>query len=164
MTESAVIWVSDGQFSITGGYDYKVESADWSNTLAAPMDHGAYIVTGIHTGRVNVETRITSTPPPADTEGWEEVVEVSVHADEVDLALNYFDGQGPSNPPALSDQGPGWYRMRVHARGRTLAPDGVSEEPIEDYLITTWPQQPTAPAVLRISEQIEAGLRRAGRA
>lgn len=164
MTESAVIWVNDGLFSITGGSDYSVESADWSNSLAAPMDHGAYILTGIHTGRVNVETRITSTPPPADTEGWEEVVEVSVHADEFDLGLNYFQGEGPDEPPALSDQGPGWYRMRVHARGRSLEPDGVSQEPIEDYLITAWPQQPAASTVLRTSRRIEDGLGRAGRA
>lgn len=164
MTDPAVIWVNDGMFSITGGSDCSVESADWSNSLAAPMDHGAYILTGIHTGRVNVQTRITSTPPPADAEEWEEVVEVSVHAEGVDLALSYFGGEGPSEPPALSDQGPGWYRMRVHARGRSLEPDGVSEEPIEDYLITAWPQQSAAPTVLRTSQRIEERLRRAGRA
>ncbi|MFZ3493388.1 hypothetical protein ACODT5_09215 [Streptomyces sp. 5.8] len=164
MTEPAVIWVNDGMFPITGGSDRSVESADWSNPLAAPMSHGAYILTGIHTGRVNVRTRITSTPPPADTGEWEEVVEVSVHAEEVDLALSYFGGEGPSEPPALSDQGPGRYRIRVHARGRSLEPDGVSEEPIEDYLITAWPQQPAASTVLRTSQRIEERLRHAGRA
>ncbi|MCJ0869299.1 hypothetical protein [Streptomyces sp. AP-93] len=159
MTEPAVIFVNDGMFAITGGSVYSVESADWSNALAAPMDHGAFILTGIHTGLVNVQTLITSTPPPADTAGWEEVVEVSVHADEVDLALHYFQGEGPDEPPALSNQGPGWYRMRVHARGRDLLRDGVSEEPVEDYLLTAWPQQPTTAATLRTSQRIDQSLR-----
>lgn len=152
MSEPVAIFVNDGMFAISGGSVGEVESADWSNALAAPMDHGAFVLTGIHTGFVNVQTLIVSAPPPVDIAGWEEVVEVSVHADEVDLGLHYFLGEGPDEPPALSDQGPGWYRVRVHARGREIKRDGVSEEAIEDYLLTAWPQQPAVPAVLRTSE------------
>lgn len=63
MTESAVIFVNDGMFSITGGSDYSVESADWPNSLAAPMDHGAFVLTGIHTG---IHTGAGSPCCPAD--------------------------------------------------------------------------------------------------
>ncbi|QZY20236.1 hypothetical protein [Streptomyces decoyicus] len=60
--------------------------------------------------------------------------------------------------PALNPQGPGWYRMRVHASGRSINPDGVSEEPVEDYLIAVWPQEPAESVVIRSSKMIDEAL------
>ncbi|WP_327707015.1 hypothetical protein OG530_40370 [Streptomyces decoyicus] len=64
----------------------------------------------------------------------------------------------PDDLPALNPQGPGWYRMRVHASGRSINPDGVSEEPVEDYLIAVWPQEPADSVVLRSSKMIDEAL------
>ncbi|MGW9177000.1 hypothetical protein [Streptomyces decoyicus] len=48
--------------------------------------------------------------------------------------------------------------MRVHTSGRSINPDGVSEEPVEDYLITVWPQEPAKSVVIRSSKMIDEAL------
>lgn len=48
--------------------------------------------------------------------------------------------------------------MRVHASGRSINPDGVSEEPVEDYLIAVWPQEPADFVVVRSSKMIDEAL------
>ncbi|MEU7433481.1 hypothetical protein AB0B07_22030 [Streptomyces sioyaensis] len=73
--------------------------ARWSNGLAAPMHHGAWILTGINTGHV-----------------------------------------------------------RVYASGRSANPDGASDEPVEDYLIAVWPQEPAESVVICSSKLIDEAL------
>ncbi|MGA5563369.1 hypothetical protein ACPCUV_19635 [Streptomyces platensis] len=48
--------------------------------------------------------------------------------------------------------------MRVHASGRSINPDGVSDEPVEDYLIAVWPQEPADSVVIRSSKMIDEAL------
>ncbi|MEU0250885.1 hypothetical protein ABZ192_42705 [Streptomyces sp. NPDC006235] len=46
----------------------------------------------------------------------------------------------PADLPSLASQGPGSYRLRVHARGRDRAVDQtVVDEVVESYLIQSWP-------------------------
>jgi hypothetical protein len=41
--------------------------------------------------------------------------------------------------PYRGPGGLGRYRLRIHARGRDTKVDGTATEPVEDYLIMTWP-------------------------
>ena len=75
--------------------------------------------------------------PVLETAEWEEVVEVSVEAPAGELTLVALMADIVPLPPTLT-QGAGWYRLRVHARGRDDYYDGSTFEPIEDYLLQLW--------------------------
>ncbi len=66
----------------------------------------------------------------------------------------------PPDLPVLTPAGPGSYRVRVHARGRDTAPDGVAEEPLEDYLLTVWPAPPRSDTVYKQTDEYGATWRR----
>ncbi|MEU5542516.1 hypothetical protein AB0G85_09030 [Streptomyces sioyaensis] len=48
--------------------------------------------------------------------------------------------------------------VRVHASGRSANPDGVSDEPVEDYLIAVWPQELAESVVICSSKLIDEAL------
>ncbi|MGV8973474.1 MAG: hypothetical protein ACOH10_14215, partial [Rhodoglobus sp.] len=54
----------------------------------------------------------------------------------------------------LVDGGVGWYRVRAHARGRDLRFDLVAEEPVEDYLLEAWPEDPAEPNTVQVTSRI----------
>ncbi|MGW3956163.1 hypothetical protein ACWEKM_35845 [Streptomyces sp. NPDC004752] len=126
-----------------------VRTAYFSNGLVAPMAGGAFILTGINTGYVNVETRVVDRRPDVDTGNWEEVIEVSVQAPAGDLKVESLElGPDSGSMHSLSPAGPAWCRLRVHARGRENLRDKVSMEPVEDYLLIVWPTPPTDTTIL----------------
>ena len=43
-------------------------------------------------------------------------------------------------------------------RGARSTRDGVSDEPVEDYLIAVWPQEPAESVVIRSSKMIDEAL------
>ncbi|MER5449256.1 hypothetical protein ABT065_27070 [Streptomyces sp. NPDC002764] len=140
---AAQLFVAEGTFGVLDGGDIPVDTADWSNGLAAPMSHGAIILTGIHTGDVQVTAEPLDTPPPVgDTTIWEEIVETSVHCPSGQLLVESLDLGPAEELPNLATGGPGWYRLRVHAHGRGTNPDGTDSEPVERYLLTAWPAPP----------------------
>ncbi|WP_329392655.1 hypothetical protein OHA45_37015 [Streptomyces lydicus] len=158
MTTSSVMFVNEGIFGISDDAQVPMETVRWSNGLAAPMDHGAWVLTGINTGLVNVTAQCFDAAPPIEATDWEEIVEVSVRSIAGDLRINSGYSITPDDLPLLNPQGPGWYRMRVHASGRSINPDGVSDEPVEDYLIAVWPQEPAESVVIRSSKMIDEAL------
>ncbi|MGI5260882.1 hypothetical protein [Streptomyces angustmyceticus] len=158
MTTSSVMFVNEGIFGVSDDAEVPMETVRWSNGLAAPMDHGAWILTGINTGHVRVAAHCLDTAPPVEATDWEEIVEISVRSTAGDLRINSGYEITPDALPVLNPQGPGWYRMRVHASGRSTNPDGVSEEPVEDYLISVWPQEPAESVVIRSSKMIDEAL------
>ncbi|MFC9227795.1 hypothetical protein ACFTZI_02295 [Streptomyces decoyicus] len=87
------------------------------------------------TGHVRVTAQCPDAAPPVEATDWEEIVEVSVPSVEGDLRINSGYDITPDDLLLLNPQGPGWYRMRVQSTGRSINPDGVSDEPVEDYLI-----------------------------
>ncbi|MER6678744.1 hypothetical protein [Streptomyces sp. NPDC000983] len=155
------VYVNEGLFGLLDAGEIPAHSADWSNGFVAPMSEGALIGTGINTGRI----RVTIQGPHADTpgqpaDGWEEIVEASVHAPAGKLSVESLEyGPLADDSAMLSPAGPAWYRVRVHARGRALNFDGVSTEPVEDYLIIAWPAPPAETTIMRTSESIERNLR-----
>ncbi len=79
------------------------------------------------------------TAPGLDTDGWDEVVEFTLHTGTGQLHVGELEGWGPPDVPNPAFDGPGAYRIRVHAVGRDTNPDGVAEEPLERYLLQVWP-------------------------
>ncbi|MER5510861.1 hypothetical protein ABT052_36880 [Streptomyces sp. NPDC002766] len=104
---NAQLFVAEGTFGVLDSGDIPIDTADWSNGLAAPKSHGAIILTGIHTGDVQVTAEPLDTPPPAgDTTTWEEIVETSVHCPSGQLLVESLD-LGPADElPNLATAGP----------------------------------------------------------
>ncbi|MEU4388625.1 hypothetical protein [Promicromonospora sp. NPDC023805] len=123
-------------------------------TWRPPLDPGAIsglviddhndrplIVTGISMGPVEIEVQARPGPPEpaADSSPWEEIVEFSIQAGEAPVLV--VGGQDAASASArINPAGPGWYRVRVHAAGRGNAPDLVVTDPMERYLVQSWPQ------------------------
>ncbi len=61
--------------------------------------------------------------------------------------------------PVLSFNGPGDYRLRVHASGRDTAVDVTPEEVTEGYLIQAWPASLQNVSVLRQRDSYGASHR-----
>ncbi|MEU0206614.1 hypothetical protein [Streptomyces canus] len=159
------VYVTEGAFGVLDAGEIPVQTADWSNGLAAPMAEGALIAVGIHLGEIRATAFSVSGPPPVPAdEFWEEIVEVSVYAPTGSLRVESHE-QGPVDGLAsLSPAGPGWYRLRVHARGRNVLPDKTSSEPVEDYLLVAWPAPQADADIVRASERLEQDLAQANRA
>lgn len=156
--------VGDHSFGVLDRGEIPIETADYSNGLVVTMAAGATIYTGIDTGTVRVRA-VAQTAPPAqdepDTPPWEEIVEASLYAPYGQLRIDSPD-QGPvPDLPLLSPAGPGWYRIRAHARGRDTAFDAVRTEPVEDYLLYVWPADPAPPTVINATDRCGQGLRAA---
>ncbi|WP_327191181.1 hypothetical protein [Streptomyces xinghaiensis] len=130
------------------------------NGLIGSLPGKAAIYTGVSSGRVTVSVRTLRTPPAAvETGGWDEVLDHSLHAPAGALRVRCLMAD-PPDLPSLSPYGPGIYRVRIHARGRDTAPDGVAVEPMEDYLILTWPEDRARPDELhRQTDRYGAGWR-----
>jgi hypothetical protein len=154
----ATVRVDDLSFGVLDNGEIPIETADWSNGLVAIMSHGAVISTGIHTGYVRVRVDLTTAAPHEDNSSWEEVVEAGVHAPHGHLRVDSFEQGTVTTLPLLSAAGPGWYRLRVHARGRQTNPDGVQNQPVEDYLLSIWPAPPSPTTIRHSSDRIEASL------
>ncbi|AQZ68640.1 hypothetical protein BKM31_50595 [[Actinomadura] parvosata subsp. kistnae] len=134
--------------------------SDVPNGLAASVPGAAVILTGIHTGVVDVTVRITDAPPTGSGEGWEEVEDVELISFTGEMRLAGL-GMGLADElPVLTAHGPGRYGMRVHARGRGIDRDGVAKVPFEFYQVTVWPIEvgPQARARLGVGVAEELGL------
>ncbi|MFI2429803.1 hypothetical protein ACH5A7_38030 [Streptomyces sp. NPDC018955] len=130
------------------------------NGLVRVADGAITVMTGIHTGDVDVTVTLHDTRPEPDTNGWQEIVEVSAHSASGDLMVRGIMDDLDEELPVLSFNGPGDYRLRVHARGRDTAVDLAPDEVTEWYLIQAWsaPAQPVT--VLRQSDSYGASVRK----
>ncbi|MFB9688752.1 DUF6461 domain-containing protein [Amycolatopsis plumensis] len=114
-----VFALAEGEFPAFGDFA--------GNGLAEAADGGVVVRTGTENGSVRVGVRVLAEPPAAaETLGWEEVVDLSWHAEHGSAGV----GGGVTTPPW-----PGDYRVRVHAYGR-------DDPETESYDLWIW----TAPA------------------
>ncbi|MGK5684870.1 hypothetical protein [Actinoplanes sp. URMC 104] len=156
--------VTDHLFALADQDPIAVETADWSTGLVVPMASGALIYTGIDRGTVTVSVeQHNSAPAVADVRQWnhiiwDDITEASVHAPQGQLRVCPLEGDLP-DLPLLSTAGPGWYRVRVHARGRDNHFDAVTEESGEQYTVQVWPQPPQPHLIVRASDHCGYGLR-----
>ncbi|WP_394613486.1 DUF6461 domain-containing protein [Lentzea sp. JNUCC 0626] len=119
------------------------EATDFGATgLAAPIETGFAVRTGIEEGQVDVSVRTLMQPPePQDLEDWDEVVEISYTAVNGDAKL----GHGTTAP------WPGEFRARVCASGRD--DDG------ERYELTIWQAPQADPLVHKATDRVGHALR-----
>jgi hypothetical protein len=134
-----------------------VATWDQSNGLAFPASVGAVVLTGEIYGQVAVELDLRDDAPDLAGLGdeWEDVVEISVTCEEGPLQLCDL-GQGfVPGLPALDSQGPGEYRVRVHAQGRDSPGVDADDMPVaqDRYLICCWPAPARPPLAIRLTDQ-----------
>ncbi|GAA2209675.1 hypothetical protein GCM10009850_051340 [Nonomuraea monospora] len=109
----------------------------------------AFLITGLHTGTVDFTVVVAGRDPGADVEGFEDVVEISISSESGQFQLHEWGGTAHALPALPA--GPGWYRLRYHARGMDDAVDGVdlSGGPVDHYLLQIWPAEESLPQVVK---------------
>ncbi|MGV9297908.1 hypothetical protein [Amycolatopsis sp. NPDC003676] len=148
-TATAELYVDYGHFCVT---DYAADVPElgpaYANGLVGTDSGGAAVLTGTATGKVSVTLHVLEAEPGSvEPDGWDEVSEISLESEEgFVLVHNMMDGP-PRELDELAYVGPGTYRVRVHARGRDIAPHSNADTPNEHYLISVWPA-PEAPATV----------------
>jgi hypothetical protein len=138
-TGTALVHAEYHLFQITDPHGPVADDLDASHTGLVSADGGAIeVTTGIHTGDVHVTVEPhLQRPDPA--QGWEEIAEISCTSPSGELLVT-SSMDDPADLPSLASQGPGSYRLRVHARGRDRAVDQTTlDAAVESYLIQSWP-------------------------
>ncbi|GGO99117.1 hypothetical protein [Wenjunlia tyrosinilytica] len=129
------------------------------NGLVHLQDGEGYVHTGIHSGDVEVTVTMHRTEPAPDPGPWQEIVEISLNSASGQMEVRNMMTDMEEELPALSFDGPGHYRVRIHARGRDTAVDLTPEQITEWYLIQAWPAPPGPPTVLAAADQYGSGIR-----
>lgn len=128
--------------------------------LVYALPNALVVRTGIHTGVVNVAVLPRRTPPATvDVADWDEVADYSLDVPTGQLQVTTLMSELPEGLPVLTSQGPGAYRVRVHARGRDIAIDGVASEPFENYFLVIWPAPAAPPAIHKQTDHFGASWR-----
>lgn len=127
---------------------------DMVGGLVAGLTYGQpRIITGIAMGPVRILVDRRDERPGETVENWEDVVEVSLHVTDEDVVAAGPYADAPDAGLALNPPGVQWFRLRVHGRNRDLEYDLVASGPHEDYLLTTWPEAPSAPSVISVGSE-----------
>lgn len=100
-------------------------------------------------------------PSNVEVDGWDEVVETSVEAIVGELIVTSGFVNLEQEFPVLTPHGPGYYRVRVHARGRDIAVDDTVTEPVEDFLIEVWPAPHTPETIYKATDNYGVTIRQA---
>ncbi|MEU1409064.1 hypothetical protein ABZ471_43635 [Streptomyces sp. NPDC005728] len=129
------------------------------NGLVVVQDGIATVHTGIHTGDVDVTVALHTDAPQSWDAGWDEIVEVSLRSASGELMVRGLMDDLDEELPVLSFDGPGDYRLRIHARGRDTAIDLAPDEVTEWYLIQVWPAPAQSAAVLHQTDTYGASVR-----
>ncbi|MFD9112344.1 hypothetical protein [Streptomyces bottropensis] len=135
------------------------ELAREHNGLLRVVDGVIVVVTGIHTGDVDVTVVLHQSEPVPDGGDWQEIVEISAHSASGELMVRGMMDDLDEELPVLSFNGPGSYRLRVHARGRDTAVDLAPDEVTEWYFIQAWPAPAQDVVVLRQTDSYGASVR-----
>lgn len=146
--------VAENQFYILedGDPDHlknRTITAAGNNGLVAGGQNHAVAIAGISAGTAMISFDLSPSRLDADeSQPWEDVVEFDYASATGTAHLAACMGPDEESDDMevydvdLAFTGPGDYRMRLHARGRGINPDGVQEEndPIaEHYLLQVWP-------------------------
>ncbi|MFC8208880.1 MULTISPECIES: hypothetical protein [Streptomyces] len=129
------------------------------NGLLQVTDGVTIVLTGIHTGDVDVTVTLHEAEPAPDSGSWQECVEISAHSASGDLMIRGLMDDLDEELPVLSFSGPGDYRLRVHARGRDTAVDLAPDEVTEWYLTQAWPAPAQPATVLNQTDAYGASIR-----
>lgn len=111
------------------------------------LDRVPLIKAGISMGPVSVEVSRHASVPAFEVADWEDAAEFSVLVRDEPGYVGGFS-QDHRAAARIDAAGPGWYRLRVHAKGRAVAPDLVVTDPTEEYLIQVWRAGPAEAVAL----------------
>jgi hypothetical protein len=134
------------------------------NTLVGAGGGHLAVVCGTHFGRIRITVEVRDDEPAAAFDGWAMVVDVSHHSNTGRTWLGDMDTGGPPELWNLTPGGPGWYRVRVRARGRDAARAAGTacfdaDPPIEEHAVAIWPAPPAPDVVRRSEDEIAGGPR-----
>lgn len=152
---STSVAVRDHVFALAESETPAVPPDFASNGLAEVVDGGVAVRTGTENGPVQVGIRVLAEPPAtAETLGWDEVVDLSWHAEHGSAGV----GRGVTTPhwphvkTVTTPPWPGDYRVRVHAYGR-------DDPETESYDLWIWAAPPEPPVVHARADRLGHRLR-----
>jgi hypothetical protein len=120
------------------------------HTLVVPTASGVCVSTGIAMGLIKLTIELLEEEPDAidDREQWDAVSDVSFQAACAQAHVLVLMDWTPAPFGSFGlPLGPGWYRLRGHASGRSLDfDDVVSENPRESHLLQLWRTERFEPA------------------
>jgi hypothetical protein len=116
---------------------YEISSGD---SLLASTSDGARVFTGMYSGPAHITLGALDREPPAEP-FWEETAELQLHTRYGVITVEDFAHDSVIAGLNLATAGPGGYRVRVSARGRSIAFDDIPTEPVEHYLVQVWPDE-----------------------
>ncbi|MBL7487492.1 pentapeptide repeat-containing protein [Frankia sp. AgB1.9] len=134
------------------------------NSLVGAGGGHLAVVCGTHFGRIRITVEVRDDEPAAAFDGWAMAVDVSHHSNTGRTWLGDMDTGGPPELWNLTPGGPGWYRVRVRARGRDAARAAGTacfnaDPPIEEHAVSIWPAPPAPEVVHRSEDEIAGGPR-----
>jgi hypothetical protein len=110
--------------------------------VGAALRGELFLMTGLHTGRVQLRVEVAGAEPRLD-DSWEDCVEASF---EPEGEARLFDWDNNLVCALPLDERP--YRVRYHARGMDAGHEADTiledEDPLDEYLLLFWPA-PVAP-------------------
>lgn len=160
------IYVDYSQYYLRGpafvpGADHEaLDRIRAGNSLAAAAPDHLTVRCGTPFGPIRLTVVPEHTRPLPPGPEWETSVEVSLYSTCGRLGVQPW---GDVPPPIgirvdLTPGGPGWYRVRVDARGRDVASTHNTVEAwVEEHRITVWPEAPQVDYVHRVTDAF--GLR-----
>jgi hypothetical protein len=139
----------------SGTFPTTVDLTGSGTGLINVQDGTAAVITGTGMGPVDVRTESLHNRPEELASGWDEVAEASLASSGQPLVIVNFDGFICATLPV---DGPGSYRLRVHARGRDAANEHVTSlvEPLEEHLLQLWPAPEQETQLLETRDQFGA--------
>jgi len=159
--------VFDGQLSVHYGLGYveclEAELVDHiscafqgqSNGICGAACSGNLVlITGLHTGEVNLTIDVLNTSPSVD-DSWEEIVEVSFTPISEETILRDWNGYSVCSIPLSQTS----YRVRYCARNMDLGREIdtlVDAEPVDSYALIFWIADPAPDVILKQSSDIAA--------
>ena len=166
-SQSMKLFVENGQFEIDPTEPYADESPDIQpplgepvNGLVAVTNNAAAIHTGIKKGNVHLGVCLFDTEPALEVDGWDEVIDTTFISTTGYARIGSYEHVLDLN---IAHQGPGTYRLRLHARGRDSRP-GVSlrrnsKPTAEHYLFHIWPAPAAPETVHKATDGVGHALR-----
>jgi hypothetical protein len=122
------------------------------NSLAAGGPEHLTVHAGTHTGQIRLTTEQHPDASPLPGDEWETAVEVSIYSSSGTLRLAQWGGDMVNEAGNFATAGPGWYRVRVQARGRDEGDADTGDSAIEEHLLIVWPAPAEPDAVHRAND------------
>lgn len=129
------------------------------NSLVGAGGGHLAVVCGTHTGAIRISVELCDDEPAPDLDNWPMAVDISHHSNTGRTWLAELHGGGRPEPGNLTPGGPGWYRVRLRARGRDAARSAGTgsidaDPPLEEHAVSIWPAPPAPEIVHRADDEI----------